>query len=47
MGMQVQNNSASMLILGQVNKNQSDLQKQLKKVATGMKLVGAGDGAAE
>jgi len=47
MGMQVQNNLASMLILGQVNKNQSDLQKQLKKVATGMKLVGAGDGAAE
>ena len=36
-----------MLALGETKKNQSSLEKQLKKVASGMKINSAGDGAAE
>ena len=45
--MQIMNNSAAMAALGEVKKNDTSLGKQLKKVASGMKINGAGDGAAE
>ena len=45
--MKVMNNSSAMLALGETKKNQSSLDKQLKKVASGMKINGAGDGASE
>ena len=45
--MKVMNNSSAMLALGELKKNQSSLDKQLKKVATGMKINSAGDGASE
>lgn len=47
MPMTILNNNAAMLTLGQLNKNQSKLQKALQKAATGQKIVGAGDGASE
>ncbi len=47
MGMIVQNNNASMLALGQLKKNETTLSKQLHKVASGMKINSAGDGASE
>ena len=45
--MRVMNNTLAMLALGETNKNQKILSKQLKKVATGTKITGAGDGASE
>ena len=45
--MKVMNNSSAMLALGELKKNQSSLDKQLKKVGTGMKINSAGDGASE
>lgn len=45
--MRIMNNISAMLVLGETNKNQKALGKQLKKVATGQKLVGAEDGASE
>lgn len=45
MDMRIMNNTSAMLSLGETNKNQKALDKQLKKVATGQKIIGAGDGA--
>ena len=45
--MQVMNNSSSMMALGELKKNESTLGKQLKKVSSGLKINGAGDGAWE
>ncbi|MDY6267534.1 MAG: flagellin [Selenomonadaceae bacterium] len=45
--MQIMNNSAAMAALGELKKNDTTLGKQLKKVASGMKINGAGDGASE
>lgn len=41
----VMNNNAAMMTLGELNKNISQLGKDLKKVSTGMKINGAGDDA--
>ncbi|MDD6126914.1 MAG: hypothetical protein PUB60_02005, partial [Veillonellaceae bacterium] len=46
MAMTVMNNSAAMSALGEANKNNSKLSKDLKKVASGMRVGGAGDDAA-
>ncbi len=45
MAMVIANNNAAMLTLGEVNKNNSALGKQLKKVSSGMKINSAGDDA--
>ncbi|SDP28602.1 flagellin [Selenomonas ruminantium] len=45
--MKIMNNSSAMLALGETKKNQKSLDKQLKKLASGMKINGADDGAAE
>jgi len=45
--MKIMNNSSAMLALGETKKNQSSLEKQLKKVASGMKINSAGDGASD
>ena len=45
MAMAIMHNSSSMLALGQAKKNDADLGKQLKKVASGMRINGAGDDA--
>ncbi len=45
--MNVLNNTATMVSLGELNKNISQVGKQLKKVASGQKINGAGDGASE
>ena len=45
--MQVMNNSSSLMALGELKKNESTLGKQLKKVSSGLKINGAGDGASE
>ena len=45
--MRIMNNSSAMMALGETKKNQKALDKQLKKVASGMKINGAGDGASE
>ena len=47
MAMTILNNTAAALTLGELNKNVSALGKQLKKVATGEKITGAGDGTSE
>ena len=47
MAMLVAHNSSSALALGELNKNNSRLSKDLQKVSSGMKLNSAGDGAAE
>ena len=47
MAMTVVNNSSATMALGELNKNVTSLGKQLKKVATGTKITGAGDSAAE
>lgn len=47
MTMLVAHNSSSALALGELNKNNSRLSKDLQKVSSGMKINGAGDGAAE
>ena len=41
------NNAPALLTVAQWKKNDKTLAEQLKKVATGMKLVGADDGASE
>ena len=43
--MQIMNNSATMAALGEFKKNDTTLGKELKKVASGMKLNSAGDDA--
>ncbi|MBQ1866869.1 flagellin [Selenomonas sp.] len=45
--MQIMNNSAAVAALGELRKNDTTFGKQLKKVSSGMKINGAGDGAAE
>ena len=45
--MKIMNNSSAMLALGELKKNQSSLDKQLKKVSSGTKINSAGDGASE
>ncbi|MBE6085552.1 MAG: hypothetical protein E7203_08910 [Selenomonas ruminantium] len=45
--MKVMNNSSAMMALGELKKNQLSLDKQLKKVGSGMKINSAGDGASE
>ena len=47
MTMLIMNNTSAKMALGELNKNISRLGKQLKKVSTGMKVVGADDGASE
>ena len=47
MAMTVMNNPTAMMSLGELNKNVSKLGKDLAKVASGQKIVGAGDGASE
>lgn len=47
MAMTVLNNTSAMMTLGELNKNVSNLGKQLKKVATGTKITSAGDGTSE
>ena len=47
MTMTVMNNGSAMLALGQLKKNDTTLSKSLKKVASGMRINGAGDGASE
>lgn len=45
--MRVMNNTSAMAALGELKKNDADFKKQLKKVASGMKINGAGDGASQ
>ena len=45
MAMTIQNNSGTMMALGQMKKNDSSLSKQLKKVSSGMRINDAGDDA--
>ncbi len=45
--MVVLNNLAAQATLNELNRNNNKLEKSLKKVASGMKLNTAGDGAAE
>ena len=45
--MTVINNPAAMMTLGELNKNISRAGKDLRKIASGQKINGAGDGASE
>lgn len=45
--MQIMNSGMTMMALGELKKNDTSLGKQLKKVASGMRVNGAGDGASE
>ena len=47
MAMVVKNNVAAQMVLGELRKNNDKLSKDLKQVASGMKINGAGDGASE
>jgi len=47
MAMMIMNNGAAMQALRENDKNSNKLSKDLQKVASGMKINGAGDGAAE
>ena len=47
MAMAVKNNVAAQMALGELRKNNDKLSKDLKQVASGMKINGAGDGASE
>ena len=47
MAMIVAHNSASAMALGELNKNNNKLAKDLKKISSGMRINGAGDGGAE
>lgn len=47
MAMTVANNNAAAMALWEVNKNNSKLAKDLKKVSTGMKITGSADGASD
>ena len=46
MAMVTKNNIAAQLVLGQLNKNQSKLEKELAKVSSGQKITGAKDDSA-
>ena len=43
--MTVMNNNAAAMALGEMNKNSNALAKDLKKVSSGMRIMGAGDDA--
>ena len=45
MAMVIENNLAAQMTLGEMNKNNNKLGKQLKKVSSGMRINGAGDDA--
>ena len=45
MTMTIMNNTAAVLSLGELNKNISQVGKQLKKLSSGMRLNSAGDDA--
>lgn len=45
MAMVIQNNMSAMMTLGELNKNNNKLGKQLKKVSSGMRINSAGDDA--
>lgn len=45
MAMTIRNDSGSMMALGQLKKNDSSLEKDLKKVSSGMRINSAGDDA--
>lgn len=45
--MTILNNTAAAMTLGELNKNVSQVGKQLAKVSSGQKITGAGDGASE
>ncbi len=47
MAMTVLNNTAAQMTLGELNKNITRVGKDLKKIAKGERLTGAGDGAAD
>ena len=47
MSMVVKNNLAAQMILGQLNKNTSKLEKELSKVSSGEKIKGAKDDASQ
>ena len=47
MAMTIMNDASASMTLGELNKNISDLGKQLKKVSSGMRINGAGDGPSE
>ena len=45
MAMMIMNNAAAAMTLGELNKNISQIGKQLKKLSSGQRIVGAGDDA--
>ncbi len=45
MAMTIMNDASTAMTLGELNKNISQLGKQLKKVSSGMKINSAGDDA--
>ena len=45
MAMMIMNNAAAAMTLGELNKNISQVGKQLKKLSSGLRIVGAGDDA--
>ena len=47
MALTVANNSSAAMALGELRKNSSNLAKDLKRVSSGVKIAGAGDGASE
>lgn len=47
MAMTVLNNTAAMMTLGELNKNITKVGKDLKKISSGQRLTGAGDGASD
>ena len=47
MALTVMNNTSAAMALGELNKNSSSLAKDLRKVSSGVKITGAGDGASE
>ncbi|SEH21970.1 flagellin [Selenomonas sp. KH1T6] len=47
MALTVANNTSAAMALGELNKNSNRLSKDLKKISSGTKITGAGDGASE
>ena len=47
MALTVVNNNSAAMALGELNKNSNNLAKDLRKVSSGVKITGAGDGASE
>ncbi len=47
MAMTIMNDASAAMTLGELNKNISELGKQLKRVSSGMRINGAGDGPSE